>query len=51
MHVSCEQEPREIAGSHLLLAVGRIPNTDAAGRFAAPPAALQTLRQRQDDVP
>ena len=23
VHVSCEQEPREIAGSHLLLAVGR----------------------------
>ena len=25
--VSCEQEPREIIGSHLLLAVGRVPNT------------------------
>ncbi len=31
MHVSCEQEPREIAGSHLLLAVGRVPNTDDLG--------------------
>ena len=29
--VSCEQEPREIAGSHLLLAVGRRPNTDDLG--------------------
>jgi len=25
--VSCEQEPRVIEGSHLLLAVGRLPNT------------------------
>ena len=31
MHVSCEQEPREIAGSHLLVAVGRVPNTDDLG--------------------
>ncbi len=31
MHVSCEQEPREVAGSHLLLAVGRVPNTDDLG--------------------
>ena len=31
MHVSCEQEPREIVGSHLLLAVGRVPNTDDLG--------------------
>jgi pyruvate/2-oxoglutarate dehydrogenase complex dihydrolipoamide dehydrogenase (E3) component len=29
--VSCEEEPREIAGSHLLLAVGRNPNTDDLG--------------------
>jgi len=29
--VSCEQEPREIVGSHLLLAVGRVPNTDDLG--------------------
>src|SRR5947208_8022018 len=28
VHVSCEQEPRDIVGSHLLLAVGRVPNTD-----------------------
>ncbi|HET7033307.1 MAG TPA: mercuric reductase, partial [Casimicrobiaceae bacterium] len=29
--VSCDEEPREIAGSHLLLAVGRNPNTDDLG--------------------
>ena len=33
--VSCEQEPRDIAGSHLLLAVGREPNTDDLGLQAA----------------
>ena len=31
MLVSCEQEPREIVGSHLLVAVGRVPNTDDLG--------------------
>jgi pyruvate/2-oxoglutarate dehydrogenase complex dihydrolipoamide dehydrogenase (E3) component len=35
MHVSCEEEPREIVGSHLLLAVGRVPNTDDLGLDAA----------------
>ncbi len=29
--VSCDEEPREIEGSHLLLAVGRVPNTDDLG--------------------
>jgi pyruvate/2-oxoglutarate dehydrogenase complex dihydrolipoamide dehydrogenase (E3) component len=29
--MSCNEEPREIAGSHLLLAVGRNPNTDDLG--------------------
>jgi pyruvate/2-oxoglutarate dehydrogenase complex dihydrolipoamide dehydrogenase (E3) component len=29
--ISCDEEPREIAGSHLLLAVGRVPNTDDLG--------------------
>ncbi len=29
--LSCDEEPREIAGSHLLLAVGRVPNTDDLG--------------------
>jgi pyruvate/2-oxoglutarate dehydrogenase complex dihydrolipoamide dehydrogenase (E3) component len=31
VRVSCDEEPREIAGSHLLLAVGRVPNTDDLG--------------------
>ncbi|HWZ71677.1 MAG TPA: FAD-containing oxidoreductase [Casimicrobiaceae bacterium] len=31
VQVRCEQEPREIVGSHLLLAVGRVPNTDDLG--------------------
>ena len=31
VHVSCEQEPLDIAGSHLLLAVGRVPNTGDLG--------------------
>ena len=31
VHVTCEREPREIVGSHLLLAVGRVPNTDDLG--------------------
>jgi len=31
VHVSCEEEPREIVGSHVLLAVGRVPNTDDLG--------------------
>src|SRR5204862_7199634 len=31
VRVSCEQEPLEIAGSHLLLAVGRVPHTADLG--------------------
>ena len=31
VNVSCEEEPREIAGTHVLLAVGRVPNTDDLG--------------------
>jgi len=31
VHVSCEEEPRDIVGSHLLLAVGRVPNTGDLG--------------------
>ena len=31
VQVDCDDEPSEILGSHLLLAVGRIPNTDALG--------------------
>ena len=31
VQLSCAEEPREIAGSHLLLAVGRVPNTSDLG--------------------
>jgi pyruvate/2-oxoglutarate dehydrogenase complex dihydrolipoamide dehydrogenase (E3) component len=31
VRASCTTEPREIAGSHLLLAAGRVPNTDDLG--------------------
>src|SRR5438132_1643535 len=31
INVSCDEEPREIAGTHVLLAVGRVPNTDDLG--------------------
>jgi pyruvate/2-oxoglutarate dehydrogenase complex dihydrolipoamide dehydrogenase (E3) component len=34
--VSCEREPREIDGSHLLLAVGRVPNTQDLGLETTP---------------
>jgi pyruvate/2-oxoglutarate dehydrogenase complex dihydrolipoamide dehydrogenase (E3) component len=30
-HVDCAEEPREISGTHVLLAVGRRPNTDDLG--------------------
>jgi pyruvate/2-oxoglutarate dehydrogenase complex dihydrolipoamide dehydrogenase (E3) component len=31
VNVSCDEEPRTIIGSHVLLAVGRVPNTDDLG--------------------
>jgi pyruvate/2-oxoglutarate dehydrogenase complex dihydrolipoamide dehydrogenase (E3) component len=31
INVSCDEGPNEVLGSHLLLAVGRIPNTDDLG--------------------
>jgi pyruvate/2-oxoglutarate dehydrogenase complex dihydrolipoamide dehydrogenase (E3) component len=31
LQVSCDEEPRVILGSHLLLAIGRVPNTDDLG--------------------
>ena len=31
IHVSCQEDPREIEGSHVLLAVGREPNTSDLG--------------------
>ena len=30
-HVSCDEEPRVVTGSHLLIAAGRVPNTDDLG--------------------
>ena len=33
--VSCDEEPKEVKGTHLLLAVGRVPNTDDLGLDAA----------------
>ncbi len=35
MHVQCESGPPEVVGSHVLLAVGRRPNTDDLGLDAA----------------
>jgi pyruvate/2-oxoglutarate dehydrogenase complex dihydrolipoamide dehydrogenase (E3) component len=32
---TCEEQPRSISGTHLLLAVGRVPNTDDLGLGAA----------------
>ena len=32
---SCDDEPRSVTGTHLLLAVGRVPNTDDLGLTAA----------------
>jgi pyruvate/2-oxoglutarate dehydrogenase complex dihydrolipoamide dehydrogenase (E3) component len=31
VRLDCEKEPRELAGSHVLLAVGRVPNTQDLG--------------------
>ena len=31
VHLSCHDEPKEVTGSHLLLAIGRVPNTDDLG--------------------
>jgi pyruvate/2-oxoglutarate dehydrogenase complex dihydrolipoamide dehydrogenase (E3) component len=31
VRISCDEEPRTISGSHLLLAIGRVPNTDDLG--------------------
>jgi pyruvate/2-oxoglutarate dehydrogenase complex dihydrolipoamide dehydrogenase (E3) component len=33
--VSCNEEPKQVKGTHLLLAVGRVPNTDDLGLDAA----------------
>jgi len=31
VRISCREEPRSVDGSHLLLAIGRVPNTDDLG--------------------
>jgi pyruvate/2-oxoglutarate dehydrogenase complex dihydrolipoamide dehydrogenase (E3) component len=31
VRISCREEPHAVAGSHLLLAIGRVPNTDDLG--------------------
>jgi pyruvate/2-oxoglutarate dehydrogenase complex dihydrolipoamide dehydrogenase (E3) component len=31
VHLSCDEEPKEVVGSHLLLAIGRVPNTNDLG--------------------
>jgi pyruvate/2-oxoglutarate dehydrogenase complex dihydrolipoamide dehydrogenase (E3) component len=50
VNVSCEVEPRVIAGSHLLLAVGRVPNTDDLGLDAAGVATYNRGFIRVDDT-
>ncbi|MDX1403296.1 MAG: FAD-containing oxidoreductase [Woeseiaceae bacterium] len=35
VRVTCEQGPEEVTGSHVLIAVGRVPNTDDLGLQAA----------------
>jgi pyruvate/2-oxoglutarate dehydrogenase complex dihydrolipoamide dehydrogenase (E3) component len=56
INVSCEAEPREIAGSHLLLAVGRVPNTadlglDKAGVATDARGYIQVDDQLRTNVP
>src|SRR5436305_3215781 len=49
VQVSCEEEPRDIVGSHLLLAVGRVPNTDDLGLDRAGIAADERGYIKVDD--
>ena len=56
VHVNCEQEPRDIVGSHLLLAVGRVPNTgdlglDRAGVVTDARGYIQVDDQLSTNVP
>ena len=41
--LSWEEEPREVVGSHLLLAVGRVPNTDDLGLDKAGVATMRAV--------
>jgi pyruvate/2-oxoglutarate dehydrogenase complex dihydrolipoamide dehydrogenase (E3) component len=47
VRVTCEQGPEEEIGSHLLIAVGRVPNTDDLGLDAA---GIETNRYSYIDV-
>ena len=49
VRVHCEKDPGEIVGSHLLVAVGRIPNTDDLGIEAAGVEADERGFLRVDD--
>jgi len=56
INVSCDEEPREISGSHLLLAVGRVPNTadlglDKAGVSTDARGYIQVDEQLRTSVP
>jgi pyruvate/2-oxoglutarate dehydrogenase complex dihydrolipoamide dehydrogenase (E3) component len=50
MQVSCDEEPREIVGSHVLLAVGRVPNTADLGLDEAGVATDDRGYVKVDDV-
>ena len=54
--MGCEEEPREVAGSHLLLAVGRVPNTadlglDKAGIATDDRGYIKVDEQLRTNVP
>ena len=56
INVSCDEEPREIVGSHLLLAVGRVPNTadlglDKAGVATDARGYIEVDEQLRTSVP
>jgi pyruvate/2-oxoglutarate dehydrogenase complex dihydrolipoamide dehydrogenase (E3) component len=50
VRLDCDREPRVIAGSHLLLAVGRVPNTDDLGLDRAGVATDERGYIRVDDA-
>lgn len=49
VHLSCEEEPRQVSGSHVLLAVGRVPNTGDLGLDKAGVATDERGYIRVDD--
>jgi pyruvate/2-oxoglutarate dehydrogenase complex dihydrolipoamide dehydrogenase (E3) component len=56
VRVECEKEPRELVGSHVLLAVGRVPNTqdlglDKAGVATDPRGYIIVDEQLRTNVP